>query len=140
MERKYRQRGYMDEERREKSPPARPPVSRSLEGPRSPVMPPRRGVSRCAGCGALLPPEVDTQGKCPRCGFELHCCKQCVNFDTSQRFECLKLIPARFPKKDAKNDCTFYEIRMTVERETTSGGAARPASARQAFENLFKKS
>jgi len=30
-------------------------------------------------------------------------------------------------------------LRVTVERETSSGGAARPSSARQAFENLFKK-
>ena len=129
----------MHEERPETPRSARPPAPKSLEGPRSPVMPPRRGVVRCAGCGALLPQDVVPQGKCPRCGFELHCCKQCVNFDASQRFECLKPVPARIPRKDAKNDCTFYEIRVTVERETTSGGAARPATARQAFENLFKK-
>ena len=138
MERKYRQKGYRDEERREKPPAERPAAPRSREGPRSPVMPPRRGVVRCANCGALLPPDVDPQGKCSRCGSALHCCKQCVNFDTSARFECAKPIPARISKKDAKNDCAFFEMRVTVERETTSGGS-RPASARQAFENLFKK-
>ncbi len=140
-DRKYRQRGYRDDDRREERPsrPAGPPVSKSLEGPRSPVMPPRRGVSRCAGCGAILPQGIDPQGKCPRCGFELHCCKQCVNFDTSQRFECLKPIPKRIPGKDTRNDCAFYEMRVTVERETSSGGVAKPATARQAFENLFKK-
>ena len=92
---------------------------------------------RCAGCGTLLPPAVDTRGQCPRCGFELHSCKQCVNFDTGSHFECSKPIPDRITPKDARNECSFYEARATVERDTSSGG--RPANARSAFDNLFKK-
>lgn len=132
----------MDEGRREKPATPRPPISRSLDGPRSPVMPPRRGVARCAGCGAVLPPAVDPKGQCPQCRFELHSCKQCVNFDTSQRFECLKPIPQRIPRKDARNECSFYELRWTVERETSSSGfspSSTSSGARKAFENLFKK-
>ena len=147
MERKYRTPGYQDQDRpererpekRREKPPGAPRTVMSHDRPRSPIMPPRRGVSRCAGCGTILPAEVDPQGQCPRCHFELHSCKQCVNFDAGQRFECLKPIPERIPKKDARNDCTFYQMRVTVEKETSSAGAARPATARQAFENLFKK-
>src|SRR5258707_15018689 len=153
---KYRQKGYQDEERppkdsfekREKPPGApRPPMSH--ERPRSPVMPGRRGLSRCAGCGQILSPDVDIQGQCPKCHFELHSCKQCVNFDTGQRFECVQPIPVRIGKKDAHNECTFYELKVTVEKETSSAGTVqakgpssplRPSSsARQAFEDLFKK-
>lgn len=131
----------------------------SHDRPRSPIMPGRRGLSRCAGCGSILAADVDVAGQCPKCHFELHSCKQCVNFDTGQRFECVKPIPVRIPKKDAHNDCKFYEMRVTVEKETSSaslppppsssgGGqklfaspsSARPTStARQAFDNLFKK-
>jgi predicted RNA-binding Zn-ribbon protein involved in translation (DUF1610 family) len=157
-DRKYRQRGYQDDgERPERSPSGpkktKPPgaprtvISMSREGPRSPVMPARRGVSRCAGCGALLSPDIDTQARCPKCGFELHSCKQCANFDTGQRFECLKPIPARIAKKDAKNDCTFFVMKVTLEKETSSAAAVatpaapavRPSAARQAFEDLFRK-
>ena len=42
-------------------------------------------------------------------------------------------------KKDARNDCTFYEIRVTREKETSTPASLRPNDARQAFENLFKK-
>ena len=48
-------------------------------------------------------------------------------------------IPVRIPKKDEKNDCNFYEIRVTREKETSTPATARPNDARQAFENLFKK-
>lgn len=73
----------------------------------------------------------------PPMWFRVHSCKQCAFFDTSARFECSKPVPERIPRKDARNHCSFYEPRMTVERDTSSG--ARPANARAAFESLFKK-
>lgn len=135
MERKYRQRGYQDSggDRPEKGPAPKKPET---YGPRTPAMPSRRSVLRCAQCAALLPTGIDPQGKCPRCGFELHSCKQCAYFDTSSRFECTRPIPQRILRKELKNACTFYAPRMTVERETSS---SRPQDARQAFEDLFKK-
>ena len=135
MERKYKQRGYMESER--EAPPERRPPRENLGGPRPLKMPGARTVLRCAGCGTVLALDIDTRGQCPKCRFELHSCKQCAYFDTSARFECSKPIPERVPRKDARNDCTFYEPRTTVERDTSSGG--RPADARAAFESLFKK-
>lgn len=135
MDRKYKQRGYQDSDRetsREKRPPRE-----DLGGPRQLAMPGRRTVVRCANCGVILPLQTETSGQCPRCRFELHSCKQCLYFDTGSRFECSKPILERIPRKDARNACTFYEVRMTVEKDTSSG--ARPADARTAFDNLFKK-
>lgn len=133
-DRKYRQRGYQDSGRDR---PEKKSVPREERiGPRTPAMPGKRTVIRCAGCGAVLAADVDTAGKCARCGYELHSCRQCVFFDPSARFECLKPITARVPKKDARNDCTFYRPRTTIERETSS---SQPSDARSAFENLFKK-
>ena len=85
----------------------------------------------------ILPPEL-TQGA-KQCGFELHSCKQCTYFDPSSRFECTQPIPERIPRKDQRNDCTFYSMRVMVEKETSTPAAQRPNDARQAFENLFKK-
>jgi hypothetical protein len=48
-------------------------------------------------------------------------------------------VPERIPRKDERNECTFYSIRVMVEKETSTPSSARPVDARQAFENLFKK-
>ena len=152
-DRKYRHRGYRDAESQEKK-PERKPESRPKQeqfGPRTPRMVGTVTRSRCSNCGAVMAPGFDPNGQCPRCKFELHCCKQCRFFDTSAKFECTQPVPERISPKDAKNKCTFYEFRMTVEKDTapTSYHAAeapagalspsRPNDARKAFEDLFKK-
>jgi hypothetical protein len=84
----------------------------------------------------------------PALPVRLHCCKQCVHFDTGKQFECTQPIPERIAKKDAKNNCTFFEFRMTVEKDTSPvtyatkaalparAAAGRPNDARKAFEDL----
>jgi len=138
-DRKYRQRGYQDTGREERE--SRPKARQENFGPRTPKMPGTHAVSRCGGCGGVLPDGIDPNGKCPRCGFELHSCKQCAYFDTSARFECTQPVLVRIPRKDVKNECGFYSMRFTVERQTTLPQGARPQrnDPRQAFENLFKK-
>ena len=142
MDRKYRQRGYQDdgsdrerepqrEENRERGP-------RRGYGPREPRkvnMPGFREVLKCARCGAGIVTPIAADSRCPKCGSDLHSCAQCTWFDTSGRFECGQPIPARVTPKDARNTCTFFEGRITVERETRSAG---PRTARQAFDDLFK--
>lgn len=150
MDRKYRQHGYQDKEREkaEKSKGQARPRSETF-GPRVLNMPGARSVSRCSECGSVLQEIAGPIDRCPKCGFELHSCKQCTHFDPSSRFECRQPVPARISPKDTNNSCTFYSIRVMVERETTSagsnsgvsnsGGNSRVDDARRAFENLFKK-
>lgn len=139
-DRKYRQRGYQDSgrDRPEKRTDQGPRPKGEHIGPRTPKMPGTHSVSRCGGCGVILPVDFDPWGKCRQCGFELHSCKQCAYFDTSSRFECAQPITQRVPRKDSRNDCAFYAPRLTVERQT-SPGASRPDDPRKAFESLFKK-
>lgn len=40
--------------------------------------------------------------------------------------------------KGARNECTFFSLHVTVERETSSGSAS-PDDGLRAFDNLFKK-
>lgn len=139
-DRKYRQRGYQDRpdtpvQKKSEAPPRRDMTF----GPRPLQMAGTRSVSRCAQCGTLLTAIAEPVGNCPKCGFELHSCKQCSHFDPSARFECGQPIPERIPRKDVKNDCAFFAIRVMFEKETSSKGMARPNDARAAFENLFKK-
>jgi len=152
LERKYSQRGYMDSDaskKKEKRPTENRPRQEQI-GPRTPRMVGTVTLARCSNCGAVLPGGFDPAGQCPRCAFELHSCKQCVHFDTAARFECTEPVPERVAKKDARNACTFYSFRTTVEKDTAPTAQAapsavaaspsfRPSSARQAFDNLFKK-
>ena len=153
MDRKYKQRGYQDSgqpQKREKRAPEGHPRQEQI-GPRTPRMVGTITRARCSNCGAVLQPGFDPKGKCPRCAFELHCCKQCAYFDTAARFECMKPIPERIQRKDQRNECTFYEFRTTIEKDTAPSAppagpsaspervSSRPMDARQAFDNLFKK-
>ena len=152
MERKYKQQGYMSADKPQKK-VKRPPEGHPRQdqiGPRTPRMVGTVTRARCSNCGAVLQPGFDPKGKCPKCSYELHACKQCAYFDTAARFECMKPVTERIAKKDQRNDCTFYEFRTTIEKDTapsapmtaatpSSEKFARPLDARQAFENLFKK-
>jgi predicted RNA-binding Zn-ribbon protein involved in translation (DUF1610 family) len=140
-DRKYRQRGYQDSgggAKKEFEKPSPAVKKENTFGPRPINMPGTRTVSRCAECGALLQNLSEPVGKCPKCGFDLHACKQCEHFDPSSRFECNQPIPARISPKDKRNDCSFFSIRVMVEKETSSKGSQRPNDARAAFDNLFK--
>jgi len=152
MERKYKQRGYSERDRDEKKkerPPEQQRPRQEQMGPRTPRMVGTVMRSRCSSCGAVLMPGFDPNGQCPRCNADLHCCKQCVHFDTAAQFECTQPIPERIAKKDGRNECTFFESRTTVEKDTSpvayatasqpATSASGPTDARKAFDDLFKK-
>jgi hypothetical protein len=145
-ERKYRQRGYQDDDRDKASKPASRPAPEpgapagtrriSQDGPRNINMPGFRTVVRCAPCGAVIEDtDVRLDSRCPRCGVDLHSCSQCTSFDPGSRFECMQAVPARITPKNTRNSCTLYAPRTTVERETTT---PRVDDARKAFDDLFK--
>jgi predicted RNA-binding Zn-ribbon protein involved in translation (DUF1610 family) len=142
-DRKYRQRGYQDrgDEKRQNSEksPGKPANRDNTFGPRPLNMPASTAVSRCSQCGVLLASVNEPVGQCPKCGFELHSCKQCSYFEPAERFECNQPITVRIPRKDARNDCALYSTSVRVEKQTSTPVQARPMDARQAFENLFKK-
>ena len=138
-DRKYRQRGYQDEPRERERPAPKPqqaPGRRDRpEGPKTPNLMASHEVLRCSRCGNRLALPVEAEARCSRCGVDLHSCIQCVAFDTAARFECTQAITARVTPKDARNTCTLFTARTTVERQTSTEG---PPSARKAFDDLFK--
>jgi hypothetical protein len=58
-----------------------------------------------------------------------------VSFDPGSRFECMAAVPARVSPKNARNTCTLFSPRTTVERETTT---PKVDNSRKAFDDLFK--
>lgn len=138
-DRKYRHRGYMDNDREpQRSTPQSPKQSppRDREGPRSPKMMAFGEAVKCAMCGAKAETSIGLESSCPKCKADLHTCRQCSYFDPSARFECSKTILTKIVNKTARNTCELFAPRTIVERETSSGA---PKDARQAFANLFKK-
>ena len=136
-DRKYRQRGYMDNDREPQRPkPQSQSQPRDREGPRSPKMMAFGEKVKCAACGAQAPPNITVASSCQNCKADLHTCRQCTYFDPSARFECRKSITARIVNKNANNMCELFVARTVVERETSSGA---PTDARAAFAKLFKK-
>jgi hypothetical protein len=163
-DRKYRQHGYFDSSStssngngnngssRPKPSGPRPPID--ITGPRLPRLVQAVTASRCYNCSTTLLPDTAFDESCPKCGTALHCCKQCVHFEPSTRFQCMKPIPVRIPIKDQANLCTVFSPRVTVAREASSAqtpGGRPPApgintppprnasDARDAFDRLFKK-
>ena len=145
-DRKYRQRGYQDDDRdRQQTPkpgrpapePGAPAGARRISGdaPKTINMPGYREVVRCAQCGNVGSADIGYNDRCPRCGTDLHACAQCGSFDPGSRFECMQTIPARISPKNSKNSCGLFAPRTTVERETTT---PRTDDARKAFDDLFK--
>jgi hypothetical protein len=154
-DRKYKQRGYMDSNRdysrseRPRQPAPKLPID--VTGPRLPRLVQAVTAARCFSCSTTLPTDGDFRSACPKCGADLHCCKQCAHFEPSTRFQCLKPVPERIPIKDKANTCDLFKPRLTVAREATpasgSGNGApvriqeprNPTDARAAFDSLFKK-
>ena len=140
-DRKYRHRGYMDNDREPQRPrsqstpqPQSKPAER--EGPRSPKMMAYGETVKCASCGAKVATAIGGESSCSNCKAELHTCRQCTYFDPSARFECSKPITAKIVNKNARNTCELFTPRTVVERQTSSGP---PNDARAAFAKLFKK-
>jgi len=139
-DRKYRQRGYMEDDRDRKPAgpkgpgPAGAPRPERSEGPRTPNLMAAHEVVRCSRCGGEIAAPYATV-QCGRCGVDVHACIQCVYFDPGARFQCMQPIQERVAPKDARNACTLWEPRKTIERQTHSVAAN---SVRQAFDDLFK--
>ena len=157
-DRKYRQHGYQDSNNGSSPPRSDRPKAQGpklpidVTGPKLPRLVQNVVAARCFNCSTTLPRDTDFRGTCPKCGSALHCCKQCVNFDSSTLFQCVKAIPVRIPVKDQANDCGLFSPRFTVARDALPPGPVSKAAqtgiipaprsandARAAFDNLFKK-
>jgi hypothetical protein len=135
MSRKYRQPGYMSEER-ERKPRAAP----RERGAAARVETRFEATTRCNNCAAEIrvAGKIQFTDKCRNCGTDLHTCRNCLNFDPSARNECIKPVEVRVTNKSANNFCTFFEPKFLIEKKG-SDVASKNDSHRQAFLDLFRK-
>ncbi len=148
-DRKYGQRGYMDnDDDRGRQGAKRPPRERR-PGPRGRGLgKPTATVFRCAVCGEkqlsgtsyLSPYEVTKIGldtKCWKCAGHLHTCTNCRHFDSSAPGECRTGAPEYVASKAKRNTCGLFENKVTQEQAEDLGGDT-PSDAKTAFDALFK--
>jgi len=154
-DRKYRHRGYQDDDRDrgERAPRPQKPktdgVRRYDDAPRGRGLGAPTKVSfKCARCGRdLVNVSVEANTKCPGCESPLHSCSNCSFFDTGSRFECRKPRDARVESKTKANDCEDFApkaVRDLALKPSESGrsdgpSGTNPNDPRAAFDALFKK-
>lgn len=140
-DRKYRHRGYQDDDREEKRPrPDRGAGNRGSGpegGPRGRGLgKPTASVFKCARCGKSIQGlEIGPETLCPGCSSPLHSCSNCRHFNTGAPFECRKPIPARIQSKTKANHCEYFEPKAAQEMVQER----RSNDPRAAFDALFKK-
>ena len=129
-DRKYRHRGYQDDDRdrepqRQKPKPSGPrnyddgPRGRGLGAPTSVAF-------RCARCNHdLVNISVEMDTTCPDCSSPLHSCSNCTFFDTGAPFECRKELQGRVESKTKANDCEHFQPK-SVRRPRPQAGRKRP--------------
>jgi len=152
MDRKYRQRGYMESEREEQR--SRPRAPRQDLTPEERIQ--RKSmrhaidrqaheVLRCHDCGRNVF-DLDSVGPdaaCPHCRAALHCCRACQNFDVAARWQCRAPIEEAVGDKNKANRCGLYQPRLVLDatgrRSNGRAGGGRGDDPRSAFESLFKR-
>lgn len=136
-DRKYRHRGYQDDDYEERTPRRRNAPQGDRLGPRGRGLgKPTASVFKCARCGKKISAEgIGFESLCPGCSSPLYSCSNCRHFNTSARFECRKPIPARMESKTKANRCEFFEPKAVQEMAQES----RSNDPRAAFDALFKK-
>lgn len=142
---KYRHHGYKDDEYKKERKPAPAPKKRD-DGmpPRSRLAEKRAAtlVFRCHNCGqqSVAPDTVGPAEICAHCSQPLHCCLNCMQFDPGVPRECRepRVTTAIFSKR-AANECAYFTPKSVLDSTGRRQESAKPASARQAFDDLFKK-
>jgi predicted RNA-binding Zn-ribbon protein involved in translation (DUF1610 family) len=146
-DRKYKQRGYQNEERREEQRPSEERPRERPEGPRGRGLgAPTATVFRCRMCGTRqqLAGPLAFDAICSSCGNDLHTCSNCVHFDTSKPNECRKPVLQRITNKTRRNACELFTPNTVQEfasdrPATNTANGTVVSSPRAAFDALFKK-
>ena len=94
-------------------------------------------MASCHGCGEELE-SSDWVGRgehCPKCGSDLHCCRNCQFYDPSAYNECHEPQAERVLEKERSNFCDYFELAEKPFR----GESPQLLEAKKKLEALFKK-
>ena len=142
---KYRHRGYKDDEyAADRGKKKAPPEKRDDGLPRHRLAEKRVAtlVFRCHNCGfqQVAPESVGSAETCAGCSQALHCCMNCMMFDPGVPRECREgLVTVAVGSKRTANECPHFRAKAVLDATGRREESGRPLTAREAFDNLFKK-
>ena len=80
---------------------------------------------------------VGTRDLCPKCGADLHACRNCQFYDPGKHNQCTEPQAEWVADREAANHCDFFQPNLILMARND-----RPASkaddARKKFDSLFK--
>ena len=138
-DRKYRHRGYQDDDRERPAAAPRGPREHP-PGPRGRGLgKPTATVFRCAVCCEKQRSDTDVsfEAACWKCGADLHTCTHCRHFDSSAVNQCREPVEERVAMKAKRNACGHFRSKAAMEFAADAGSDS-PSAARTAFDALFK--
>jgi len=91
---------------------------------------------QCTFCKARIDrrDKIMRSDTCPKCGKNLHCCKQCKFYDPHAYNECREVSAERVVDKERANFCDYF-----LPRGSTRESVNPAMDARRALDALFKK-
>jgi len=85
----------------------------------------------------VIKDRIARTAECPSCDADIHCCLNCVNYDTSAHNRCREPQAEWVTDRERANFCDYFKANGLSAKG--KGKSAPPNDARSAFENLFKK-
>ena len=93
--------------------------------------------THCYHCGAELADNAFGRSeRCPGCGADVRCCRNCVFEEPSYRSECLETQAEPVRDRERGNYCDYFRPRKGPARADPGAGAP---GAKSAFDALFLK-
>ena len=97
-------------------------------------------MPRCWSCGADLPyprfSMVPREEDCPRCGMDLHSCRNCRHHDESLNNQCREPDTEWVTDRERANSCERFQLAEAPPARPESG---RSGQARRKLDDLFRK-
>jgi hypothetical protein len=94
---------------------------------------------RCFACGTPVElrsgERVGFRDACPRCGQDLHVCRNCAHHDPSAYNECREPNAERVDDRERANRCDYF----APGEASATGRADERARGRAGLDALFKK-
>lgn len=83
----------------------------------------------------FLEGQIGRKEVCYSCGFDLHCCRNCVFHDPQAYNQCHETQAERVLDKEKSNYCDFFIFRDVSSKPRAAGGVS---DARRKLDDLFK--
>ena len=88
-------------------------------------------ISACCKCGAKIEcpagNRVLRRDTCPKCGSDLHCCRNCQFYDPDKRHQCAEIQAGWVRDKESANYCDYFQPNPVLMAR--AGGSSRAGDA-----------